>query len=335
MPTTTGYFEDDGADIQQKESLAGEVDMEFELDVNGDIMPRTAEANPVFPAQGNVLVAEDSWGWAGEYAGTFDEAARNTDPGIFNVLAPTAYKIQNANLTGTATGETHTADQVLKSAGGNYNDDNLSVGNIRPVAFGLSQTGTLANLAPTDMAFLTLEAERNTDMAEARVESAYEYLSRGDARTGTLTGGGGDPFVPSGVRIVDLCEELAQYLNDSVLDSPYAVRAYTPDIDGAELSSPAVYVRPAPGAFGQINIGTSAAQIDLHLHVALIMPATADADVDTALGILQDIEEGTREKRLSGYARLSTECPITLDDEAYRERHLFRGMLVLTYRGVE
>jgi hypothetical protein len=186
MPTITGYFEDDGSDIQQKETLAGEVDMEFELDDDGDIMPRTSEANPVFPAQGNVLVAENSWGWAGEYAGTFDEAARNTDPGISNVLAPTSYKIQNANLTGTATGETHTANQVLKSAGGNYNDDNLSVGNIRPVAFGLSQTGTLANLASTDAAYVSLEATRNTDMAAEKVEDGYDYTTRGTTRTGTL-----------------------------------------------------------------------------------------------------------------------------------------------------
>jgi hypothetical protein len=37
----------------------------------------------------------------GEATGTFDEAARNTDPGESNVFAGTSYKIQNAAKTGT------------------------------------------------------------------------------------------------------------------------------------------------------------------------------------------------------------------------------------------
>jgi len=36
--------------------------------------------------------------------GTFDEAARNTDPGIANVRSGTNYKIQNSSLTGTMSG---------------------------------------------------------------------------------------------------------------------------------------------------------------------------------------------------------------------------------------
>ena len=35
-------------------------------------------------------------------SGTFDEAARNTDPGVGNVLAPTSYKIQNVDKVGTS-----------------------------------------------------------------------------------------------------------------------------------------------------------------------------------------------------------------------------------------
>jgi hypothetical protein len=49
------------------------------------------------PAAANVLsgVAVDAT------TGTFDEAARNTDPGIAKVLSGTTYKIANASLTGT------------------------------------------------------------------------------------------------------------------------------------------------------------------------------------------------------------------------------------------
>jgi hypothetical protein len=52
------------------------------------------------PTAANVLsgVAVDAT------TGTFDEAARNTDPGIANVRSGTNYKIQNSSLTGTMSG---------------------------------------------------------------------------------------------------------------------------------------------------------------------------------------------------------------------------------------
>ena len=81
------------------------------------------------------------------------------------------------------------ANQVLKSAGGNYNDDNLSVGNVRPVAFGLSQTGTLANLAATDAAFLALEGTRNdpASLTNAKLAaSAGAVKIKGTTYSGTL-----------------------------------------------------------------------------------------------------------------------------------------------------
>ena len=88
---------------------------------------------------------------------------------------------------GTATAEAHTANQVLKSAGGNYNDDNLSVGNVRPVTFGLSQTGTLANLAATDAAYVSLEATRNSKTAgAAQILTGYSVTIAGIATSGTF-----------------------------------------------------------------------------------------------------------------------------------------------------
>jgi hypothetical protein len=53
------------------------------------------------PDTGNVLVA-DTVNWV---AGTFDEAARNTDPGVGNVVLATAYKILNVAKVGTLSGE--------------------------------------------------------------------------------------------------------------------------------------------------------------------------------------------------------------------------------------
>ena len=169
---------------------------------------RVTPATPDFPDAANVLTTDTTNGVAGTFdesarntdpgianvikdvsykiqnsskVGTFDESARNTDPGIANVVKDVSYKIVNASKTGTfdeasrnvgtdasniisgysikiqnvttngtATRESHTSNQVLKSAGGNYNDDNLSVGNVKNgISFGLSLTGTLVEESHT------------------------------------------------------------------------------------------------------------------------------------------------------------------------------------------
>jgi hypothetical protein len=60
------------------------------------------------------------------------------------------------------------SNKILKSnttgdGAGNYDDDNLVVGNVRPVAFALGLTGDLTNLAAGDAAYIALEATRNND----------------------------------------------------------------------------------------------------------------------------------------------------------------------------
>ena len=146
----------------------------------------------------------------------------------------------------------------------------------------------------------------------------------------------GTPFVPTGVRIVDLCEELTVYLNEQVLSTPCATRSYYQDVDAEDLAGPIVLVRPAPEAFGQENEGVGGSvQSDYVLAVALLDRAENDAAVDLALDTLQDIEEATRAKTLSGFCRIGAECPISYDVDALREKRLFRGLLRLTWRGIE
>jgi len=67
---------------------------------------------------------------------------------------------------------TLSSNKILKSnatgdGAGSFNDDNLGVGNVRPVAFGVGLTGTLANLVATDAAYAALEAARNNKTAAA------------------------------------------------------------------------------------------------------------------------------------------------------------------------
>jgi hypothetical protein len=52
------------------------------------------------PSPSDVLLGVD----VDATTGTFDEAARNVDPGVANVKLATDYKIQNVDLTGTLSG---------------------------------------------------------------------------------------------------------------------------------------------------------------------------------------------------------------------------------------
>jgi hypothetical protein len=154
---------------------------------------------------------------------------------------------------------------------------------------------------------------------------------------GWLSSAGSTPFTPTGVRLVDLCEELTEYLNASVLATPCATRSYWQEIDAATLDGPLVLVRPAQeDATDHQNDGIGGGvQNDLTLSVAVIDRADDEAAMDAALGMLQDIEESTRAKTLSGYARLTADCPLAYDVDTQRETKVFRGLLRLTYRGIE
>jgi LysM repeat protein len=110
-------------------------------------------------------------------AGTMDLPALNkvapsdTLEGVAGTMdLPTISNVRDNDTLEGVTG-TLGSNYIIKSAtpAGNYNDDNLTVGNVRPVAFGLSQTGTLANLDGTEAAYTALEATRNTDPGEANV----------------------------------------------------------------------------------------------------------------------------------------------------------------------
>lgn len=118
------------------------------------------------------------------------EAGRNSATAGAGQIA-TDYSITLLGVTtnGSATLESHTANQVLKSAGGNYNDDNLSVGNVRPVAFGISQTGTLANLVATDAAYVSLEDSRNDPdgIAGSDVLTGHSPKIKNTTYTGSAT----------------------------------------------------------------------------------------------------------------------------------------------------
>jgi hypothetical protein len=117
------------------------------------------------------------------------EQTRNNDNGTVaaDIVTGKSVKVRNTTITGAATLESHTANQVISTAGGNWDVSNLSVGNVRPVAFGLSQTGTLANLAATDAAYVSLEASRNSKTAgAAQILTGYSVTIASVTTNGSL-----------------------------------------------------------------------------------------------------------------------------------------------------
>lgn len=114
---------------------------------------------------------------------------------------PAIGNVRDTDTLETVAG-TLSSDKILKSnatgsGAGNYDDDNLSVGNVRPVLFGLAQTGTLANLLATDAAYVTLEESRNNDngTVAADINAGHSVKIRNVTIDGSDAGGGGGVIV--------------------------------------------------------------------------------------------------------------------------------------------
>jgi head-tail adaptor len=163
-----GFFSCGGADFRILTTSAlfdaGTYSASYQLDIDGNAI--TDGHAPIGCHVGTAKAYGVSWPAANK---VLDEGTSNDfisfDGAQTASYAPDLPDVGNVRDTDTVGGSAGTlsSDKVLKSntTPGNYNDDNLSVGNIRPVAFGLSQTGTLANLAASDAAYVSLEATRN------------------------------------------------------------------------------------------------------------------------------------------------------------------------------
>lgn len=85
---------------------AGAFDLTFNIDVPA--VASVLDSDTVYGAAGTYhapdaaeVINTATFGPASAISGTFDEAARNTDPGVAAVLYGTTYKIRNVDKTGT------------------------------------------------------------------------------------------------------------------------------------------------------------------------------------------------------------------------------------------
>jgi hypothetical protein len=146
------------------------------------------------PGESNVLTGTSYKIQNVAKAGTFDEAARNTDPGESNVLTGTSYKIQSAAKTGTFDEAARNTDPGVGNvlAGTNYKIQNAAKAGTFDEAARNTDPGVANVLAGTNYTIQNAakagtfdEAARNTDPGESNVWNGTAYKIQNAAKTGT------------------------------------------------------------------------------------------------------------------------------------------------------
>jgi len=142
----------------------------------------------------SIVVAGEDYGPANR-TGTFDEAARNVDPGVGNVIKDRAYKIQNVVKVGTFD---EAARNVDPGVGNVIKDQAYIIQNaVKVGTFDEAARNTDPGIANVikDQAYIIQnaakvgtfdEAARNTDPGVAKVQLATEYKILNVAKVGEL-----------------------------------------------------------------------------------------------------------------------------------------------------
>jgi hypothetical protein len=130
---------------------------------------------PTFPAAATVDPLAAAYGWAGEYTPGMDVS-------------------DISNVTNVDT---------LRGVIGGFNVTNLAPGNVRPVTYGVAETGDLSNLVATDAAYVALENSRNNDngTVAADIIMPHTVKIRNTTITGTGSSGTGTDWLPKTQRI--------------------------------------------------------------------------------------------------------------------------------------
>lgn len=150
-----------GLDTKQASIIA---DPKLVTPVDGTIESDSPCVEAGVPAGTFVGVNGNTFSWENQHPSIGCDAQHDADD---TSDFPDAGNVRDTDTVNGVAG-TLPSDKILKSNSvgdgpGNYNDDNLSVGNVRPVAFGIGLTGDLSNLVATDAAYASLENSRNDD----------------------------------------------------------------------------------------------------------------------------------------------------------------------------
>ena len=167
---------------------------------------------------GDQLFGEEYVQVRGEAISFTDEAIRNTTPGTSAVTSGVSWQYLNNTQIGTANNESHTANQVLHSAGGNYIDEDLDPTSVYSgIVFGLSLTGT------------DLGEDFNTNPGTSAVALNTNWLYLNTTLSGTNVGADFNTSPGTSAVVKDI---VWTYLNNSLTGT---AETLTPPIAGAQL----------------------------------------------------------------------------------------------------
>lgn len=245
--------------------------------------------------------------------GTFDEAARNTDPGIANVLAGTSYKIQNTSYTGTFDEEARNTDPGIANVklGTEYLIYGATLTGTLTAGTTGSQTGTL----DVDAYAEAYEAGRNTDMQPEHVEKDYAYESYGESRVGTLEGGGSAPSVPT-LTIVDNGDDTGAVATiagaDSGTTNTVYVAAYGSSVwssAGSRTGNGTVALDLDAGVYAGYVVSSNGQRVVSSI-VVFSVTTGAETDIDKILTAMKAMIDGENYHDANGDL-VETRTPIT------------------------
>ena len=136
--------------------------------------------------------------------------------------------------------------------------------------------------------------------------------------------------------LVDLANAMVTSLNGGTFSVPFqAVRGYRPAVELKDLE--AVQVTVVPKALTIIAATRSSSYFDGVIDVAVQQKVDADklADLDALMGLVQEIADHLRNRRLEGLSAVV--CTTVENDPVFAPEHLelhrvFTSLLTVTYR---
>ena len=136
--------------------------------------------------------------------------------------------------------------------------------------------------------------------------------------------------------ITDIADAIVAELNGTLfVPSVTAERHYVPQFELTEMQALHVTVVPRSAAFGMADRTRSQSDYSIDIAVQQKLQAGDNAEVDPLLGLVEQIADHFRGRRLDSYpaaAWLRTEQTVLYAPEHMHELRQFTSVLTLTYR---
>ena len=268
-----------------------------------------------------------------------EEAARNIDPGIANVLLGTDYRHLDAPLTGTLPGGTQPTAPTISLASVGDGTATITVAcDPADVVYIRYRVG-LAGWSTFD---ITFSRTGPGTVTVSGLSNGVRYEFAGWTALGTLYSLPSNSVVatPSDglceAPIIQVADEITDLINllDLCIDDIEAVRTYVNFERLERITSPQVWVQPT-----EIEIASETRGKDRNIFVVdvgIFGKATTDAESDELMNLAHQIYQGLRRQQYpNDKATMTIEMPTLYSPEYLAEFNLFASILTVRVHGVE